>query len=267
MRINVDDSVQSGAAHRRRGRGEKRRRAGGKGARAVGLADELGTMAAAQPQQRRGAEQLEVGETCLQLLERAGRVGELRAGREDAHEMAERRVAERPTTLELTREESGHVMTGRVLHRARLGLERLHDHAARRVSAAATRELGEELERPLLGTEVGQAEPRVGVDDRGELDAGEVMAFRDHLRADEDGAVGAREPLERLAELLGLCDRVGVEPDPLELGDVLLELSLEPLRARPDPRELGRTARRTCLARPAHGRRSGGSGAFRLRAA
>ena len=66
-----------------------------------------------------------------------------------------------------------------------------------RVAAAAARELRDELERPLLGAEVGHGQPRVGVDDRGERDAREVMALRDHLRADEHGAVGGREALER----------------------------------------------------------------------
>ena len=162
--------------------------------------------------------------------------------------MPERWVAERPASLELSCEEARHVVTCGVLHGTRLGLERLDDDAARRVAAAAAGELGEELERPLLGAEVGQAEAGVGVDDGRELDAGEVVSLGDHLRAHQNRTLGAREPLERLAQLLGLRDRVGVEPDPLELGDVLLELALEPLRPGTDPRELGRAARRARLA-------------------
>ena len=113
-------------------------------------------------------------------------------------------------------------MARREAERPRVGLERLHDHLARGVAAAAAGELRHELERALLGAEVGQREPGVGVDDRGERDAREVMALRDHLRADEDGPVGGREALERLAERARLRGRVGVEPDPLELGDALL---------------------------------------------
>ncbi len=74
------------------------------------------------------------------------------------------------------------------------------------------------------------------------------MSLRDHLRADENGAVGGGEPLERGAELPRLRDGVGVEPDPFQLGDVLLELALEPLRPGTDARELGRAARRARLA-------------------
>src|SRR5690349_15411572 len=156
--------------------------------------------------------------------------------------MPERRIPERTPPLELACEEAGDVVARGVLDRARFRLESLNEDSARRVAAAAARELGEELERPLLGAEVGQTEPGVGVDDRRELDAREVVTLRNHLRPDEDCAVGAREAFERGPQLLGLRDRVGVEPDPLELRQVTLELALEPLRPGTDPRELGRAA-------------------------
>ena len=46
------------------------------------------------------------------------------------------------------------------------------------------------------------------------------------------------EALERLAQGAGPGGGVGVEPDPLELGHVPLELLLEPLRSGADVREL-----------------------------
>ena len=52
-------------------------------------------MLAAQAQQRRRAEQVRAGEPVAQLLERAQRVGLLRPGDDDAHEMPERRIRER----------------------------------------------------------------------------------------------------------------------------------------------------------------------------
>ena len=59
LRVDVDDGRQPGAAHRRRGRGEQRARPARRDrARAVGLRDELGAVAAAEAQQRRRAEQL-----------------------------------------------------------------------------------------------------------------------------------------------------------------------------------------------------------------
>src|SRR5436309_4251678 len=108
LRIDVDDGREAGSAHRRRGGREERRRAGGERAWPVGLADELRAMAAAQPQQRSGAEQLELGQPRLQLLERAERRLGLRAGDEDSDEVPERRVAERATALELAGPEPGH---------------------------------------------------------------------------------------------------------------------------------------------------------------
>ncbi len=73
--------------------------------------------------------------------------------------MAERRVAERLPARELAREEAGDVVARRVLHGARLRLERLDEDASRRVPAAPAGELGEQLERSLLGAEVGQRRP------------------------------------------------------------------------------------------------------------
>ena len=135
-------------------------------------------------------------------------------------------------------------MPRRVDDRPRVGLERLHEHAAGRVAAAPPGELRDQLERPLLGAEVGHAEPGVGVDDRCQLDAREVMALGHHLRPEQHRAVGVAKRAQRGGELLGLRDRVGVEPDQLELRQLALELPLELLRPRAEPREVGRAARR-----------------------
>ena len=127
---------------------------------------------------------------------------------------------------------------------SRVGLERLHDHAPGRIAAAPPRELGDQLERSLLGPEVGQGQPRVCVDHRRELDPGEVVALRDHLRAEQHGALGLGEAPQRDCELLRLRDGVRVEPDQLELRDLARELPLELLRAGPEPGQVGRTAGR-----------------------
>ena len=57
LRVDVDDGVDAGLAHRRRSGGEHLPRQGRERARPVGLGDELGAVASAQPQQRRRAEQ------------------------------------------------------------------------------------------------------------------------------------------------------------------------------------------------------------------
>src|SRR2546428_5264802 len=107
-------------------------------------------MAAAQAQQRRRAEQLLAGEPGLQLDERPLRAGGVGPAAEDPHEVAERRVAEGASALELAGKEAGHVVTGGKRDGARVGLERLDDHPARCVAAAPPGELRQELERALL---------------------------------------------------------------------------------------------------------------------
>src|SRR5262249_60403092 len=94
---------------------------------------------------------------------------------ENANEVAEGRVAEVAAALELLGQEARHVVACGVDDRARVGLEALHEHASGRVTAGAARELREQLERPLFGAEVGQAECGVRIDNGSQLDAGEVV--------------------------------------------------------------------------------------------
>ena len=96
-------------------------------------------------------------------------------------------------SFELVGEEARDVVPGCQLERARVRLEGLHEHAAGRVAAAAAGELRDELEGALLGTQVREPEPGIGVDDGGQRDTGEVVALRDHLRAEQDGAIGVAE--------------------------------------------------------------------------
>src|SRR5947209_16424861 len=107
--------------------------------------------------------------------------------------MPERRIPELPASFELAGEKAWDVVIGGERDRARVGLERLDEHAPRCVAAASSRELRQQLERSLLRPEVGKTEAGVRVDDGRERDAGKVVTLRDHLRADEDGAVGGGE--------------------------------------------------------------------------
>ena len=153
--------------------------------------------------------------------------------------MGVRRVVERLPALELLRHEPADVMSRGVRDGARVGLEGLHEHTARRVAAASARELRDQLERALLGAEVGHREPRVRVDHRGELDSREVMALRDHLRAEQHGRFRLGEPSQGIGELLRLRDRIRVEPDQLQLGQLTRKLTLELLRACSEPARSG----------------------------
>jgi hypothetical protein len=153
-----------------------------------------------------------------------------------------RRIAELPPALELAREEGVDVVASRKRDSARLGLERLHEDTAGRIPSAPACELRHELEGALLGAEVGHAEARVRVDHCRERDIGEVVPLGHHLRPDQDRSIRRRECAKRRGELTWLPDRVGVEPEPLQLGKPLLELSLEALRTGSDPRHVDRAA-------------------------
>ena len=138
-------------------------------------------------------------------------------------------------------------MTRRVVDRAGVGLERLHEHAARRIAAAAAGELRDQLERPLLGAEVGHREAGVGVDHRGQLDTREVMALGDHLRAEQHGAIGRGEALQRGVEKLRRLCRVGVKAGSARVGGTHARARAQPLRAGTEARKVYRQARGTCL--------------------
>ena len=239
LRIDVDDRGQAGLPHRRRGGGERpRRRArralpGGRSwrraARGGDRAD--GGSAPARGGRRRRARRAAPRAPASAPPARARR---RRCGRGGgtAGSRAPRRRSSSParkrSTSCLAASSTGRASGWNVWISTRPGASR----------PLRPGELGEQLERPLLGAEVRERETGVGVDDGRERDALEVVALRDHLRAEQHRAVRGREPLERRQRVA----RVGVEPDQLELGDARRELALQPLRPGADPRELGRAA-------------------------
>ena len=179
---------------------------------------------------------------------------------EDRDEVAEGRVAERLASLELAREEPATSWLTACRERRSRRAGRSARDASRGVATAAPRELGHELERSLLGSEVGQREAGVGVDDRCERDARALMSLRDHLRADRTArsALANRSSTSRTAPA---ARDVRVEAEPLELGHVL---SRAPSRAAASPRRSARarpTRTRGSAAARAPRTRSGGSGA------
>ena len=250
LRIDVDDGREARLAHSGSRGGKEARRSGGERARLVGLPHKLRPVATTQTQKRRRTKEFAIRQLTPELFERAHRGFKRGTRHNDAHEVAKRWVAEQLAPFELLTEETADVMAGGIDDRACVGLERLHDHATRSVATAAARELRDQLERPLLGPEVGQRERRIGVDHRGKLDPRKVVALRNHLCAKQDRAIRRNEPLKRRGELLRLVGGVGVESDQLKVGKVALKVTLELLGASPEPGELNRAARRARLGRP-----------------
>lgn len=116
-----------------------------------------------------------------------------------------------------------------------LGVVGLEDNSAGAVAAAgAAGELDEEVVGALDGAEVGEAEIGVGGEHAGEGDVGEMVAFGDHLGADEDlGAAGA-ESLQHRRGAAGAAHGVAVEDVHRDPREHLAELLLQPLGAGAD---------------------------------
>ena len=253
LRVDVDDGGQAGAAHRRRRGGEQRARPRAASApRPVRLRDELravrprrrssgaGPSRSSSPRARRAAP--------ASSLQR--RVRLRRPATTIAHEVAERRIAELAPALELAGEEAARRRAApRARSRARrAGTSGRAPGRARR-GRCAPRAASASWNVRSSARKSGSAEARVGVDDRGERDAGEVVALRDHLRAEQHGAVGGARSARSAAASSAGCSTVSASRRiTLELGDARRQLALEPLRACADARELGGAARRAQLA-------------------
>ena len=205
-------------------------------------------MAAAQAQQRRRAEQLVAGlEARLQLLERAARRVRLRARRRRCGRgggtagSRARGAARAPRRGSARRRGAPRSAIGRAS-----GWNVWTSTRPGRVAAAAAGEL-----RDAAGTcaprRGSRAAPSagVGVDHGGELDAGEVVALGDHLRAEQHGAVGVGEA--RAAPRRARSGFAAVSASSrISSSSGNSRASSRSSRCVPgaEPRELGRAARR-----------------------
>jgi hypothetical protein len=125
-----------------------------------------------------------------------------------------------------------------------VGLIGLQDYLPGGVGAAGpARDLGEQLEGAFGGTKVWEGEALVGQRDADEGHAGDVVAFGDHLCADQHVNFASSQPVEnRLDAVPRGC--VAVEPSDARLGETLLDRLLELFGANPEPFVLGAPARR-----------------------
>ena len=134
-------------------------------------------------------------------------------------ERHERRVAHRAAELHLALVERRIVLPARELDAVVVRIQRLDDRLARLLAAAgAAGDLREQLERPLGGAEVGQAEADVGRHDADQRHARKVVALGDHLRADEDVDLAVAEPREQRGERALAPDGVAIEPRDARAG-------------------------------------------------
>ena len=130
-----------------------------------------------------------------------------------------------------------------VVDRGVLGARGLHEDAAASVAAAgAPGDLGDELEGSLGGTEVGEVQRGVGVDHAYKRHVGEVEAFGDHLRAEEDVDFVIAETHERSLVAARFLHRVGVHPQDTGVREPRFYFPFELLRAEAGEFDLVATA-------------------------
>ena len=201
-------------------------------------------MPPAEPEERRGAEQVVVGgEPIRDQLATLSRLSAstpllVLAGEPDLDQVREGRIAQGPPPLELLGEEAGRVVPRGVADARRAGRQRLNqDPPARLTPAAPAGELGDQREGALLGAEVGQAQARRRR--RGStlrVTSGKSWPLAtiwvptstpDSARLEAPENLGVATP----------GGAVGVEPEDLEGRQQLGELGLHPLGPGSHPRD------------------------------
>src|SRR5688500_5588602 len=143
LRVDVDDGRHALSPHRRRCGGKELGDPRGDRARAPSLREQLCPVSAAKTEERRRAEHV-VAYACGDLSEQLHRTARLRSRRDDADEMAKRRVAELPPALELLDEEPRHVVPRGMDDRPGIGLEGLDENLAGRIATAPAGKLRQE---------------------------------------------------------------------------------------------------------------------------
>src|SRR5439155_18943443 len=82
------------------------------------------------------------------------------------------------------------------------GVAGLHQHLALLLAApGAARHLRKDREQTLRRTVIGRDERRVGIQDADQSEAGEIVAFGEELRADQDIGLATLDALQRVREL------------------------------------------------------------------
>src|SRR6202012_1635475 len=146
----------------------------------------------------------ELGGNCKDLFgllavhERVGERGEWRGGHGTGG-------------VHLSRGDAGVVvLTGKLVDVV-IGLVGLHENAAGFVAAAgAAADLGEKLEDAFGSTKIWQSHREISANDADERDAMDVVAFGDHLRADEEVDFSGVETLKDALHVAASADGVAV---------------------------------------------------------
>ena len=133
-----------------------------------------------------------------------------------------------------------------------------HDLAGAIGAPGAARDLQDRLREPLVAARIGAEQPLVGVQHADERDAREVMALRQHLRADQNLDVARFDVVQHGGERALAARAVAIEPRDARRREQRGELVADALRAGADGDSLA-AARAARPARAGARRRSDGS--------
>ncbi len=161
----------------------------------------------------------------------------------DTHQPPVRRITKLLPVRQFRADESEIIVIAGVEDGGLAGLESLDDDGAPIVAAdrapAAARDLANQLESSLGRAEVGDRHGEVGVEHAHELHIGEIEAFGDHLRADQEIDLAAAKGVEGSLVIAGVVHGVGVHALDAQRGEFSEELIFRPLRALSEVGEAG----------------------------
>ncbi len=163
----------------------------------------------------------------------AGGFFELRALDDDVSQDGVGRVMHPAAVLKFLGGKSGVVVSGGELNGIVVGVIGLDEHFAGEVSATGSAgDLGEELKGAFGGAEVGQAKRKVCTDHADEGDAVNIVAFGDHLGADEEVDFTGMEAGKKALHVHASTNRVAIHSPDASVGKEFLEALFTLLRAR-----------------------------------
>src|SRR5664280_2774974 len=162
------------------------------------------------------------------------RLVEFAAAHQHVADGVERRVVHPATEANFFFVESMVVVRGGELDGVVVGKKCLqHDFAGSVASPGASRNLGEQLEGALGGTEVRKTERGIGADDPHQRDVGDVVALGDHLRAHQQIDFARVQRVQHALEIVAAMDRIAIEPGNARLRKHAVQDVLQLLRSGP----------------------------------
>src|SRR6266478_5517430 len=178
----------------------------------------------------------------------ANRFLQVRVAHDDIGQGSERRIPHHPPELRFALVKRTIILAHRILNRVVLRIECLNQNATGQFpTSSAARNLREQLKSSLRGAKIRQTQRRVRADHANQRDTLKIVAFRQHLRANQDVQRAAGKCAQRLL-ILPLGSRgIAVQPRDPRAGKFLAQPLLQMLRTFAEEINILRLALRTLL--------------------